>query len=371
MVSIPIHFVGSEKTRSDSALKIQKAFRGFRVRKNVKKIMVIRRDVDEVEKKVEERETMEVIKKDAMERLKLNESLMALLLKLDSVRGVDDGVRDFRKAVIRKVVMLQEKIDSVVAAIEDDADYSKKIDDSTSDTAVNEGETLSPIDDNAVDEGQVQASNTIDDNDADNTTFNRVNEGRLADKTSDSADNEGELGVENSNLDKMESETIDDNDADYFEFADNTTDNCVNEGRIADKTSDSAVNEGELGVENPNPDKMEAETWDCVGEREEIKRDEDGNSTKRVNDDWFVVGGEKEERKRRKERILEKMAEDNERLMTMVADLCEKNATQAIMICSLSQRVEQLEKAMNERTMRRKKKNKKNATLNGLVHDHP
>ncbi|XP_058093080.1 BAG family molecular chaperone regulator 6-like [Magnolia sinica] len=113
IVSIPVHFVGSEKTRSASAVKIQKVFRGFVVRKNVKKMVKIRSEACKIERRIAD--TKDLILSDVKERLRVNEMLMSLLLQLDSVRGVDSGVREFRKAVIRKVIVLQEAVDAIVA----------------------------------------------------------------------------------------------------------------------------------------------------------------------------------------------------------------------------------------------------------------
>ncbi|PHU15600.1 hypothetical protein BC332_16805 [Capsicum chinense] len=125
VVQIPVQFVGSdteravlrkpEPDRSGSALRIQKVFRGFLVRKCVKRIKTIKEEVEDVERKLLRRETAELICRDERERLRVNETLMSLLLKLDSVRGVDFGVRELRKAVIRKAISLQEMVDSIVS----------------------------------------------------------------------------------------------------------------------------------------------------------------------------------------------------------------------------------------------------------------
>ncbi|XVE66056.1 hypothetical protein DITRI_Ditri08aG0050900 [Diplodiscus trichospermus] len=115
VVSIPVHFVGSERGRSDSVIKIQKVFRGFLVRKNMKKIKAIREEVNDIERSVWNKETVNLIRNDSKERLKVNEMLMSLLLKLDSVRGVDSGVRDCRKSVIKRAIALQELVDAIVS----------------------------------------------------------------------------------------------------------------------------------------------------------------------------------------------------------------------------------------------------------------
>lgn len=113
VVSIPVQdAAGSERRPSDSALKIQKAFRGFLVRKNVNKIAAIKREVDEMEMRISKKETAELVRSDAKERLKVNETLMNLLLGLDSVKGVDPGVRDLRRAVIKKAIALQERVEA-------------------------------------------------------------------------------------------------------------------------------------------------------------------------------------------------------------------------------------------------------------------
>ena len=115
VVSIPVHFVGSERSRAASAVKIQKVFRGFLVRKNMKRIVAVKREVDEVERRISREEVVDLIRRDSKERLKVSETLMSLLFRLDSVRGVESGVRDCRKAVIRRAIALQEKIDAIAA----------------------------------------------------------------------------------------------------------------------------------------------------------------------------------------------------------------------------------------------------------------
>ncbi|XP_071709355.1 uncharacterized protein [Rutidosis leptorrhynchoides] len=113
--SLPNRFTSSHPTKTTSwALKIQKTFRGFRVRKSVQKIISIRNEVIEIERKINnDVEFFNLIRKDPKERLRVNEMLMSLLFKLDSVHGVDFGVRVLRKSVTNKVIALQEKVDSI------------------------------------------------------------------------------------------------------------------------------------------------------------------------------------------------------------------------------------------------------------------
>ncbi|KAK7823639.1 bag family molecular chaperone regulator 5 [Quercus suber] len=53
------------------------------------------------------------MKKDPKERLRVNETLMSLLFRLDSVRGVDSGLGI--ASVIKRAIALQEYLDSIVA----------------------------------------------------------------------------------------------------------------------------------------------------------------------------------------------------------------------------------------------------------------
>ena len=85
------------------------------MRKSVKKIAAIRREVDEVERQISRDEALESMKKDPKERLRVNEMLMSLLFRLDSMRGVNLGVRDCQKSVIKRAIALQEFLDSIVA----------------------------------------------------------------------------------------------------------------------------------------------------------------------------------------------------------------------------------------------------------------
>ncbi|KAK8964655.1 hypothetical protein KSP40_PGU019971 [Platanthera guangdongensis] len=125
VVNIPVNFVSSDEAslkkpsppttvsaadRKAAAIAIQKAVRGFLVRMNARAVRQIAMEVSEIERKVREEEVK--IRMDIKARIRVSEELMALLLRLDSVRWV----RDLRKKMIRRVMALQEAIDSISAA---------------------------------------------------------------------------------------------------------------------------------------------------------------------------------------------------------------------------------------------------------------
>nr|GFA28712.1 BAG family molecular chaperone regulator 6-like [Tanacetum cinerariifolium] len=88
----------------------------LREKKSVKEIVSIKTQVNNIEKRLENDVVfVNLLRKDAKERLRVNETLMSLLFKLDSVRGVENRVREFRKYLAKKAVALQEKLDDVIS----------------------------------------------------------------------------------------------------------------------------------------------------------------------------------------------------------------------------------------------------------------
>ncbi|XP_021286697.1 uncharacterized protein LOC110418326 [Herrania umbratica] len=307
VVSVPVHFVGSQRGRSDSAIRIQKVFRGFLGRKNIKKIKAIREEVNDIEHRVSRKETVDLIRNDAKERLKINEMLMSLLFKLDSVGGVDSGVRDCRKSVIKKAIALQELVDAIVSA-----DQSL---DSNNAIAVAETET--------VDQNQ-----GITDS-ADNC--NQTPELQKHDEITNKAEfvpnlSESEVIPQNGKTVESSKEIV----------ANQEDEESMETGRTESQTDSSA-----------NPE--------SVDEEEESALDE--NETRLADDGKAGNNSSKEdcgENKRSKE-LLERMMEDNEKMMRLMAELFERNEIQTRLLSALSQRVEQLEKAFLCQKLRRKK----------------
>ncbi|CAO2829006.1 unnamed protein product [Amaranthus hypochondriacus] len=321
VISIPVHSIDSEMKTYISAVKIQKAFRGFWVKKTVKRILELKRQVDDVEKKLHDRETMVLIKKDGVERLKVNEGIMSLLLKLDSVRGIDGGVRELRKGVIKKAIMLQELIDSLI--------NDENIDDDN-------GETLGKSGEN-VDNSAETSGETLEKSEED------------ADNSLENSDDSSKMQVENSR-----------------EFSDKTLEkdgvndelDCVNSMQI--ESDPSRAESRECVVDETveqNSELIEAsKEEENLGVHENCEAGEENTMNESMDEQWFFIDDHKE-KKDEKEKLLEKMAEDNQKLMSMMEDLCKKNSLQTKLIFSLSQRVDQLEKAMNDRLRKKKKSN--------------
>lgn len=100
---------------SNYATKIQSAYRSHMIRTLVEKIKSVKSEADRLERLIQRQETVDAIRSDERERLKINEALMALLLTLDSVPGIDPTVRDLRRSVSHRIVGLQEILDAITA----------------------------------------------------------------------------------------------------------------------------------------------------------------------------------------------------------------------------------------------------------------
>ncbi|XP_052183865.1 BAG family molecular chaperone regulator 5, mitochondrial [Diospyros lotus] len=96
-----------------AAVKIQSSYRSYIVRNLVKKIAAANSEASRLERLIQRQETVDAVRADPRERIRMNEALMGLLLRLDSVPGVTPTVRELRRQVSRRIVGLQEILDAV------------------------------------------------------------------------------------------------------------------------------------------------------------------------------------------------------------------------------------------------------------------
>ncbi|GAB2260669.1 hypothetical protein Droror1_Dr00011524 [Drosera rotundifolia] len=375
----------SERVRSNAAARIQRIFRGYRVRRSVRKIKEIAREVEELEKRVEEKETLERIRNEEKERLRWNEMLMGFLLRLDGVRGVDDGVRVCRKLVTRRVVALQERVDSIVeerdlgseglveenknedqiggvegpveARIDDSGEEVVKVEEKEDDmeTTVEDGLESDEIKDSEGLEEENHHVSQIEEND-DVMQQPGVNAGVA---TANVQEESKADGLEMADGDKVESEECPDvveGDAVGF-LQDDWVSLSNREGDVNVMVDPNEYMDHRLGTEcalSGNVDsEMLANSKSLVDDNEAKGEDEmqQPMSEEKQLDDATLVG----ENKRNRE-LLEKMMEENEKMMDMMTHLFEKSEKQTQMLSSLTKRVQILEKAFICDLLRRKKK---------------
>ncbi|XP_071709654.1 BAG family molecular chaperone regulator 5, mitochondrial-like [Rutidosis leptorrhynchoides] len=98
---------------STAAVKIQSAYRSHVIRNLTNKIKTVNNEADKLQHLIQLQDTVDAVRSNNQERIKMNEALMKLLFTLDSVPGTDPTVREFRRNVSRRIVGLQEILDSV------------------------------------------------------------------------------------------------------------------------------------------------------------------------------------------------------------------------------------------------------------------
>ncbi|KAL3743591.1 hypothetical protein ACJRO7_018807 [Eucalyptus globulus] len=114
----------ASRTLSDeeAAVRIQSAYRGFEVRKwetlkKLKQMAKVRDEVTKVRESIKELASSYDTLPDQgqLERQKalIGESIMNLLLRLDTIQGLHPDLRDIRKSLARELVALQEELDSL------------------------------------------------------------------------------------------------------------------------------------------------------------------------------------------------------------------------------------------------------------------
>ncbi|KAM7497712.1 hypothetical protein LguiA_022126 [Lonicera macranthoides] len=375
--SIPVNFVGSETARPESAaLRIQKVFRGFIVRKSIKRIMAIKKQVEEIERNALEKENMELIRKDAKERLRVNETLMALIFKLDSIRGVSPGIRDCRKAVIKKAVSLQEKVDFIAASPHDETALVSS--DDSDEEAVDVENSNSPAAEslNQAQEPDHWDDEVVDAKNSNSAAAESVNQAREPDHRDEEV-----VDAENSNspvaepLDQAQEpdhraeEVV---DAENFNSVKETADDLIESGNLVDGREGCQGNEPVNEESELNLAENYDEMMDIHDYESEVNADEEESYViKEVTESECVeeekdvgagttkkLGLIEERSKEGNKQVLEKMVSDNEKMMKMMSELCERNELQTKMLSSLTKRVERLEKAFICCEKLRKKKSK-------------
>ncbi|KAM7503042.1 hypothetical protein LguiB_001946 [Lonicera macranthoides] len=367
--SIPVHFVGSETARPESAaLRIQKVFRGFIVRKSIKRIMAIKKQVEEIERNALEKENMELIRKDAKERLRVNETLMALIFKLDSIRG----------AVIKKAVSLQEKVDFIAASPTDETALVSP--DDSDEEAVDAANYNSAAAEslNQAQEPDHRDDEVVDAKNSNSAAAESVNQAREPDHRDEEV-----VDAENSNspvaepLDQAQEpdhraeEVV---DAENFNSVKETADDLIESGNLVDGREGCQGNEPVNEESELNLAENYDEMMDIHDYESEVNADEEEPCViKEVTESECVEEEEKdvgvgttkklgliEERsKEGNKQVLEKMVSDNEKMMKMMSELCERSELQTKMLSSLTKRVERLEKVfICCEKLRKKKKSK-------------
>lgn len=321
----------------------------------MKKIAKIRSQVEEIQRQISQSETLDLIARDAKERLRLSETLMSLLLQLDSVRGVDPAVRDCRKAVIRKAIALQEAIDAMLVekqeTVADSVDQTLEIEApvETAAAAQNPDDESPEADEQTSEIQDPVAIDAIVDKEETEIVADSVNQ-TLEIESAAERTLESQNPVESPEADEQSSQVQD---------PAGSTDNCRNPPSIDDvletKLQVDVENQtiaGSVPVDDHPALGMGIESRD---EEECVEMLEEGGIEGKSVEKWDFLGAVEEED------VVKRVMEENEKLRGLVSELCERNDEQSRLIESLSRRVDQLERVVVVRCQRIRKKKKRNA----------
>ncbi|KAL5171675.1 BAG family molecular chaperone regulator 6 [Glycine soja] len=105
---------------ADASVLIQAAYRGHQVRKwealkKLKQIDEVRKEVTDVRDRVQAFERSSDLQNDDKQKIAIGETIMRLLLKLDTIQGLHPSIREIRKSLARELTILQERLDYIMA----------------------------------------------------------------------------------------------------------------------------------------------------------------------------------------------------------------------------------------------------------------
>ncbi|KAJ4704025.1 BAG family molecular chaperone regulator 5, mitochondrial-like [Melia azedarach] len=120
---VPIQ--SSSQLQSQAAAKIQAAYKAHVIRSLYKKISSVNSEANHFQRLIQRQETVDSIRSDEREKLRMNEALMGLLLRLDSVPGFNPSIREARRKVSRRIVGLQEILDGICGSNVDDDEFDE------------------------------------------------------------------------------------------------------------------------------------------------------------------------------------------------------------------------------------------------------
>ncbi|KAL6557156.1 Large proline-rich protein bag6 [Orobanche minor] len=105
-------------SQEEAAVIIQSAYRGFDTRrweplKKLKEIAKVREQMANVDHMIREMESSSDMHSCGRQRTVISETIMSLLLKMDTIQGLHPSIREVRKSVVKDLVNLQEKLDAI------------------------------------------------------------------------------------------------------------------------------------------------------------------------------------------------------------------------------------------------------------------
>ncbi|XP_057805754.1 BAG family molecular chaperone regulator 6 [Salvia miltiorrhiza] len=106
-------------SEEEAAVIIQSAYRRFDVRRwkpieKLRQIARVRAEIADVKSLIQEMESSSDIQSRAKQKNIISETIMNLLLRLDTIQGLHPSIREVRKSVVKELVSLQEQLDTII-----------------------------------------------------------------------------------------------------------------------------------------------------------------------------------------------------------------------------------------------------------------
>jgi hypothetical protein len=279
---------------------------------------------------------------------------------------VDSGVGDCREAVIKKAIALQETVDSIAAAANGDdsvVSAGEKGVDETGEGEEEDGSVANAADElqNGAAESEAVVSVLADSREAREEFNGTLENVDMASEGERKVECDGDVPTLMSDYCEPERVLEVVNETVELKEAENDETACQGEDRDLEKQVDK---DGDCMGTSQTESQSDSSASLMEGDDEEEEEHSGGVEIEKKGDEGEVKSNDESTRRRGKE-LLERMMEDNERMMGLMAELFERNEMQTRLLSSLSQRVEQLERAYICDQLRRRKK-KRNAAA-GLL----
>ncbi|KAI5595609.1 hypothetical protein BDE02_03G151600 [Populus trichocarpa] len=288
-----------------------------------------------------------------------------------SVRGVDSGVGDCREAVIKKAIALQETVDSIAAAANGDdsvVSAGEKGEDETGEGEEEDGSVANAADElqNGAAESEAVVSVLADSREAREEFNGTLENVDMASEGERKVECDGDVPTLMSDYCEPERVLEVVNETVELKEAENDETACQGEDRDLEKQVDK---DGDCMGTSQTESQSDSSASLMEGDDEEEEHS-GGVEIEKKGDEGEVKSNDESTGRRGKE-LLERMMEDNERMMGLMAELFERNEMQTRLLSSLSQRVEQLERAYICDQLRRRKKKRNAAGLLDCLESTP
>ncbi|XP_047975936.1 BAG family molecular chaperone regulator 6 [Salvia hispanica] len=121
-----------ELSEEEAAVIIQSAYRRFDVGRwkpieKLRQIARVREEIADVKSLIQKMELTADIQSRSKQKNIISETIMSLLLRLDTIQGLHPIIREVRKSVVKELVNLQEQLDTIICEKPEDSQGQESV----------------------------------------------------------------------------------------------------------------------------------------------------------------------------------------------------------------------------------------------------